>query len=153
MRKSTIVLISVLLLIVVVGLTSPISAVSRKPVVARIIDGDTLVMSDKKHVRLAGINAPERKACGYVDATAALTKLAPIGSTVALVKPSKAKDKYGRELAVVFNGSTNVNYELVLNGYVHTFMLRGVGNLSTSFLAAESVARNAGRGLWGKCEW
>lgn len=44
--------------------------------VTRVIDGDTLTVSDGNTVRLIGIDTPERRQCGYRDATLNLECLA-----------------------------------------------------------------------------
>ncbi len=69
--------------------------------VARVIDGDTVELTDKTTIRVAGIDTPERGQCGYTEATAALRTLVT-GHDVTLVKAGKSNaDRYGRLIRYV----------------------------------------------------
>lgn len=75
--------------------------------VERWIDGDTPVLSIRRHatleenavqIRVDGINAIEIRDAFGAEAKSYAESLAPIGSTVVLVERNK-REKYGRELA------------------------------------------------------
>jgi endonuclease YncB( thermonuclease family) len=70
---------------------------ARTVVVARVVDGDTVDLSDGRTVRLAGIDTPEVGECGYRPATAALERLV-LGRRVRLVASDEDRDRYGRLL-------------------------------------------------------
>ncbi len=67
--------------------------------VSHVVDGDTLDVEQVGRVRLVGIDTPEQHACGYDQATAAMTDLDQ-GRTVQLVHPAGLADTdpYGRLL-------------------------------------------------------
>ena len=48
--------------------------------VIRVIDGDTVVISNNQRVRLIGIDTPEKGQCGFDEAKQALEKLLSLGS-------------------------------------------------------------------------
>jgi endonuclease YncB( thermonuclease family) len=66
-------------------------------------DGDTVVTTAGTTVRLVGINAPDKSACGYKPATRLAESLAPPGATITLTDPGTGDDKddYGRLLRYV----------------------------------------------------
>jgi micrococcal nuclease len=76
--------------------------------VVRIIDGDTFVADldlgwfiwrRTMHIRLLGIDTPERGQEGWAEATLKLTLALPLGSLVWL--ESEKLDSFGRTLGVV----------------------------------------------------
>lgn len=94
-----------------------------------VVDGDTinvegLQIFDLRHqksqvfegigrIRLSGVNTPERGQTGYQEAKDFVTSLC-LGKTVGLdIDDARHYDKYGRTLAVVYAGDTNVNAELL----------------------------------------
>jgi micrococcal nuclease len=122
--------------------------------VARVIDGDTLVLQGGVRVRVLGIDAPEMEKEGRPadflahKAKAALRDLT-LGQTVRLEYDRQRYDHYGRLLAYLFlPDNTFVNAELVRQGlalvYFHSpnFKYRDV------LLAAQREALEAQRGIW-----
>ncbi len=82
-----------------------------------VIDGDTLNVEGVGRIRLVGINAPEKGEPGYIEAKNFLES-ACLGKIVYLdIDDEKNYDRYGRILAVVYVGSTNINEELLQRGY------------------------------------
>ena len=88
--------------------------------VIRVIDGDTLVVdidlglrvwARGQHVRLLGINMPERVTTLGILATSQLGDLV-YARTVLLRTVKDRDDKYGRLLATVWVGEVNVNKEM-----------------------------------------
>ena len=79
----------------------------RKETVTRVIDGDTFeTASRKKSVRLANVNAPEKKQKGGGAATKALRNLIK-GQKVTV--DTVARDVYGRAVANVKVDGKSVN--------------------------------------------
>jgi endonuclease YncB( thermonuclease family) len=80
-------------------------------------DGDTVV-TDLGTIRLIGVNAPDRKECGYHAATRLAERLAPAGSTVTLDDPDSVQetDDYGRLLRYVLVGTTDVGLRQIKAG-------------------------------------
>lgn len=97
--------------------------IERTAVVLRVIDGDTLDLTNEERVRLVGINAPELHPPepGALEAKEFLENLCPPGTLVGLnVDDMKPHDVYGRTLAVVYvevgENWVNVNAELLRRG-------------------------------------
>ena len=111
-----------------------------------VIDGDSVrVAADGQslNVRLLGINAPEQDECWSEEATAALEQ-ALAGRNNSIV--GAEEDQYGRLLAYVYSGATNVNYGLVLDGSAIAIAVDHED--LPDFLAAEEEAISLERGLW-----
>jgi endonuclease YncB( thermonuclease family) len=123
--------------------------------VERIIDGDTLVLRSREHVRLVQIDAPESGEECYADAaTRELTHLAPPGTRVTLETDPllDRMDRYGRLLRYIRIGDANVNLVLVRRGAATPWFYRGDrGRYASRLLAAVAAARTEQRGLWGAC--
>ncbi len=133
-------------------------ALSNYFLVTRAIDGDTIELETGKHVRYIGINTPEsvhpRKAvqCFGHEAAERNRQLVE-GEYVRLVKDVSETDRYGRLLRYVYlKNGTFINLELVKEGYAHAATWPPDVNYSLQFVAAERIAREEGRGLWGACK-
>src|SRR4029450_4880871 len=89
-------------------------------VIARVIDADTVALSNGKKVRLVQIDTPELGGgeCYSQAARRALLRLTPVGSPVLLeADPALDRvDRYGRLLRYVKGDGVNVNIRLVLVG-------------------------------------
>lgn len=129
------------------ALTQPVPAV-----VDRIIDGDTLVIQDGRHVRLLGVDTPEKGQCWAKEATTALTTLTPPGTTVTLTPdPTQASlDKYGRTLAYVDSPATgDAGEQLARQGAARVYVFHGKPvSRAATYTAAEQLARSNGLGIW-----
>ncbi|MCL5030119.1 MAG: thermonuclease family protein [Bacteroidetes bacterium] len=80
---------------------------SIKSTVARVIDGDTFVLSDSQHVRMLGINTPEiarlnKPAQPFADSAAHFVKTLIEGKQVRLTFDENTYDIFGRVLAYVW---------------------------------------------------
>ena len=117
---------------------------------ARVVDGDSLVV-EAIRIRLHGIDAPELQqhchgqrrvpmACGEM-ARSALRGL--IASNTVHCVP-ETRDRYHRIVAVCRVGELDLGREMVRLGWARAFL-----QYSDRYLAQESDARAAGRGLWG----
>lgn len=121
--------------------------------VQKVIDGDTLALVNGEHVRLIGIDSPERhhpelpvqrfsrEAADYLLKTLD-------GQNVTLeIIPGEERDTYHRLLAYVYAGKTMLNEEMIRNGYAFAYG-KGTHPRLTQFLQMENEARRAHRGLW-----
>ncbi|MEM7067976.1 MAG: thermonuclease family protein [Pseudomonadota bacterium] len=114
---------------------------------ARVIDGDSLVV-DGQEVRLFGIDAPEyRQICNLEKGKAGsypcgansaryLRKM--VGSGL-VTCTGNGKDKYERLLAVCTIGETELNREMVLQGWAVSF---------GDYVSEEQDAESRATGLW-----
>lgn len=123
--------------------------------VARIVDGDTLVLRGGARVRLLQIDAPEAGRECYARAAAReLAGLAPVGAEIVLEPDPRLDpvDRYGRLLRYLRVGAVNVNVELVRRGAAAPYFYGGDrGRYAPRLLAAVAEARAARRGMWGAC--
>jgi len=122
-------------------------------VVKRVIDGDTLELSDGRRLRYIGINAPEvssenGKTCFSREATEK-NKMLVEGKIIRMAKDISDMDKYGRLLRYVWSGDIFVNETLVRDGYAHASTFPPDVLYKDVFLAAEKQARAEMIGLWG----
>jgi endonuclease YncB( thermonuclease family) len=124
--------------------------------VATVLDGDTIVLQDGRHVRLVQLDAPEtdERECYADQARTALYRLVPPGTEVEIeTDPALDKvDRFGRTLAYVEKEGTNINLELVRAGAAAPWFFQGDrGRYASDFLEAGQDARKHRRGLWGVC--
>ena len=122
-------------------------------------DGDTIRVStpsgtSKTTVRLACIDAPEtsqvlgidaRQVLG-IDARQALQAELPIGTEIGL-RP-KATDRYGRTVAEVLRGNTNINQALVAAGAAFVYWQYIEGCDRETYSRLENEARLKSLGIW-----
>ncbi|WP_345214207.1 thermonuclease family protein [Mucilaginibacter gynuensis] len=116
--------------------------------VVKIKDGDTieLLSSDFKNItiRLAEIDCPE-KAQAYGQAARQFTAQLCFGKEVRI--QGGTQDRYGRTVAtVLLTDGTNINNELVKNGYAWQYKAYSKNN--PELAALEQQAREAHLGLW-----
>ena len=113
-------------------------------------DGDTITVTEgsgRIKVRLACIDAPETSQSPYgMEARRALQGLLPIGSQVTL--RTKATDRYGRSIAEVLKGSTNINQSLVGSGNAFVYWQYISGCDRQTYSRLENNARLKGVGVW-----
>lgn len=99
--------------------TSALPATTALPrlTVARVVDGDTIDLSDGTTVRLIGIDAPERGVCGHGEATSRLRQLVE-GKAVTLVPGARQdRDRYGRLLRYVEVDGLDVDLTMIREGH------------------------------------
>ena len=126
--------------------------------VASVTDGDSLVLSDGRRVRLAQVDGPEYSECFSSEATTYL-RAAVGGRDVFLRRPPAAPvfDTYGRTVAEVLIMSSDtlisVNESIIRDGYgeYNESYAWEDPKLATRLAAAELEAKSAGRGLWSGC--
>ncbi|MBI3343300.1 MAG: thermonuclease family protein [Gammaproteobacteria bacterium] len=128
--------------------------------VAHVHDGDTVMLSDGRKLRLIGIDTPELSRDGRPaeplaeEAAAALRKLLADQTTIGLRLDAEPRDHYQRSLAHLFlQDGRSVEVWLLERGLATLFIVPpNVWNMSC-YIAAEQHARDAGRGLWARAEY
>ncbi|MEJ6820774.1 thermonuclease family protein [Pseudomonas sp. LF-5] len=124
--------------------------------VQRVVDGDTVRLSDGRSVRMIGLNTPELGKQGRSDepfAVAARQRLQALiddsGGQVVVLPGKQAKDHYGRTLAHLYNVSgANLEAQMLADGLGFQVAVAPNVDLVACQQAAERSARQAGRGLW-----
>lgn len=125
-------------------------------VVVGVTDGDTVTVVDDSQrlwkVRLAGIDAPEKRQAFGQQSTEALTKRL-FGQQV-IIEAGKA-DRYGRTVGKVMLSGRDVNLELVSAGLAwHYKKYQREQSIEdrASYESAEREARLHGLGLWQQAD-
>ena len=132
------------------SITTPVAAAEFK--VLSVGDGDTIRVSSpsgtgKTTVRLACIDAPETSQAPYGNAARqALQEQLPIGTEISL--RTKATDRYGRTVAEVMVGTTNINQELVAAGAAFVYWQYIEGCDRETYSRLENEARLQSIGVW-----
>ncbi len=151
-------LASVLLaMLVLAGSTSWAAAEGGKTRVfcKRVIDGDTIVLSDGRHVRYLEINAPEIRH-GYKpgepygrEATSLNKKLVEGKPIDIIVARQETHDQYDRLIAHVFTVDGRLVSEILLGkGLAHCCFYQRPDSYARRLLDAQRSAIMAGRGIW-----
>ena len=116
---------------------------------ASVIDGDTLEVRGRR-IRLHGIDAPEsRQRCedgtrqSYRCGQRAALALADRIGRAPVTCETRDTDRYGRLIAVCYQGTTDLNAWLVTGGHAVAYR-----RYSTDYVGEERLARAARRGLW-----
>ena len=112
-----------------------------------VVDGDTLVLEGKIRVRLRHVDAPELKYCGGSEAKKALEKLV-VGKNVRLEE--QIPDQYGRSMALIYNGNTLINKELLKSGWVRYHY--DVTTVADELKVEADKVKNQQLGIFGKCQ-
>lgn len=134
----------------------------KSAIVHHIIDGDTLVLTDGKKIRLLGINTPEvnlkkpqqSQPLG-ISARSRLQELIPDGSEVTLIFDQRKKDRYKRLLAFVrYRNKHGVEIDtgevLLKEGLAWQYLILPNQLCWENYRHAESIAYNRQSGVWDK---
>jgi endonuclease YncB( thermonuclease family) len=124
--------------------------------VQRVVDGDTLRLSDGRSVRMIGLNTPELGKNGRSDEPFAVVArkrlealVAASDGQVGLLPGKESKDHYGRTLAHVYGADgTNLEAQMLAEGLGFQVAVAPNVDLVTCQQAAENSARQAGLGVW-----
>ncbi|WP_131108227.1 thermonuclease family protein [Pseudomonas sp. Sample_10] len=124
--------------------------------VQRVVDGDTLRLSDGRNVRMIGLNTPELGKKGRSDepfAVAARKRLedlvAASDGRVGLRPGKESKDRYGRTLAHVYGADgANLEAQMLAEGLGFLVAVAPNTDLIDCQQAAERGARHSGLGVW-----
>lgn len=151
MQKRHALIISLLITFIIIVIClffSPSFAQSKKEtaVIARVIDGDTLVLKDNRTLRLLNINAPEKDTLLAIPAYEFLKKLENKEIKVQIT----SKDKYNRYLARIY-APDYLNLELVKQGFSSKFLVDK--NELKDFAKAERNAINNEKGIWKRSQY
>lgn len=112
--------------------------------IIKIYDGDTITaltsQKEKIKIRLYGIDAPELK---QPFGKASKRHLIDLISNKSLNINEKGKDKYGRTLAVLYNGDKDINAQMVIDGYAWAY-----DKFSKDYVTFQQNAQLLKKGLW-----
>ena len=113
----------------------------------RVLDGDSVLLTDGNEVRYLGINADEADD-PFSEKARTLNRRLVEGKQVQLAGDRERHDRYGRILAYVYVGDQFVNAELVRAGLAHLFLF-GPLREEPALAALQREARAGRRGMWG----
>jgi endonuclease YncB( thermonuclease family) len=128
--------------------------------VARVVDGETLLLDEGRRLRLIGALAPRAGDVGAAagswppenEARAALATLAE-GRSVALWHDRRQRDRYGQLLAHVTIGSDWLQGTLVARGLARAYGRPGSDACAEALAKLERRAREDGLGLWANAAY
>jgi micrococcal nuclease len=122
--------------------------------VKRVIDGDTIVLADGRHVRYIGINAPELESKSgpaerFGPEARDFNRKLMAGEKVRLEFDCERHDQYGRVLAYVFlPDGTFVNAELIKSGNAYCVFRRPNTKYDSLLLRLQQKAMAGKAGMW-----
>ncbi len=126
--------------------------------VSRVVDGDTIELSNRETVRYIGIDTPEirekenaewvYKPRPYAEEAKEFNQRLVEGKSVRLEFDVQKRDKYKRLLAYVYRGDKMVNIEMVREGFAMIYTYPPNLKYSQRFLDAQKEARDNKKGLW-----
>lgn len=121
-------------------------------VILRVVDGDTVLLVDdsgtKHMIRLAGIDAPETRMAFGDLSKKALMSLTMHHRVSAI---SSKRDKYGRSIATLYAGGSDVNLKLIQLGFAWhytQYAREQTKDDAHSYAETEQAARAQRVGLW-----
>lgn len=129
---------------------------SESATVKRVVDGDTIELTDGRKVRYIGIDTPEivdpksPVQCFGKEASDENKRLVD-GKTIKLEKDVSQTDKFGRLLRYVYIGDVFVNDSLVRQGFAHASTFPPDVRFAEQFRIAQREAQEHNRGLWNSC--
>ena len=121
--------------------------------IARVIDGDTVVLDDQRHVRLVGIDSPEtshpdQPVQKYGEEAKKYLKQRIEGRMCVLeYETTNEKDVYGRTLAMIFLDGDNINAEMIKQGLAYAYV-KDPNSRTKDFPVLENIAKKFRKGLW-----
>jgi endonuclease YncB( thermonuclease family) len=117
--------------------------------VISVADGDTITILTQQHeqikIRLSAVDTPE-KGQAFGQKSKDFTSSMVAGKNVSI--KSETIDKYGRSVAMVFVNGSNVNEQIVKQGYGWVYRKYCKGAFCNDWLELEKQARNSQIGLW-----
>ena len=124
--------------------------------VARVTDGDTIVLEDGRRVRVIGVNALEMNSKAAEDQIWADTAKTALNSwigdkPVKLVIGKSEHDRYGRTLAhLLLENGRNAAEKLIENGLALAVSVGKNSACAEHFQQIENQTRQNKRGIWQK---
>jgi len=147
------------------------AATGDKAFIARVVDGDTVKLSDGRRVRLIGVDTPElhysEKLLRDADRSrrdiksvqemgrkaADFTRRLCEGRAVRIETDVRKLDKYGRLLAYLYlEDGTFINAKIIEEGYGQVMTIPPDVKYADYFLKMERDARQKRKGLWAVTE-
>jgi micrococcal nuclease len=124
-------------------------------IVAKVVDGDTVVLEDGTKIRYLLVDTPETT-MGHHDCygqeAADFNSSVVLGQTVGLTYDVECKDMYGRLLAYVSIEGRELNALLIERGYGKVLHIPPDGDSKVdAYKELQTEAKAAGRGGWGYC--
>ena len=159
LRLSALALVVALLAIGAGSARRSLAAPSGLERIDRVVDGDTVDLTNGAKIRLVQIDTPEvyfGVECYGPQASAETKRLLPPGTEVRLAAEpaTDSVDSYGRLLRYVFRASDglDVNVFLVAHGYAAPYFYDGRRGRYAEVLTRDALAARARHeGLWGAC--
>ncbi len=127
--------------------------------VTRVYDGDTIILEDKKHVRLLGINTPEIESRQRVEEPGGVAAKKWLQAQlqenkVYLEFDQIKRDKYKRLLAHVFlPDGRHLNLSLLENGLAVISIIPPNGRYTDKLIQAQQHAEKLKLGIWAMPEY
>jgi micrococcal nuclease len=151
MKKTCFLLYMLFLTFIVMGRLS----VAQEEVKVRwVIDGDTIILTNGRHVRYIGINTPEiehehQKAEPYGYHAKKYNEKLVFSKTVRLQFDKERHDHFGRLLAYVFlPDGTFINQAMIAQGYAYLLPQKPNIKYAKILLQAQREAMSAKKGMW-----
>lgn len=127
----------------------PITAQAWTAKVVNVTDGDTIKVYNadlgQVKIRLYGIDTPEKRQ-PYGKAAGKYLASLIAGATVEV--ESVTKDRYGRTVGIVWDSETNINQQMVQDGYAWVYKRYCDKPFCVEWIALEGKARSSRIGLW-----
>ena len=140
-------------------------AQSESVTIVNVSDGDTVKLSDKRSIRLCGIDSPEIKhgkkpgQPGGEEAKKFLESLVQKSKGRAYLVETD-RDRYGRTVGEIFlriddapGGEVNVNSEMVMSGNAYFYRQYSKCPNADRFEVAENIAKKSSAGVWAHPEY
>lgn len=127
---------------------------SEELTVTRVVDGDTVILSNGEYLRYTGIDTPEifpEVEC-YAQAATQRNKELVEGKVVRLVRDVSDRDKFGRLLRYVYVDEVFVNQLLVEEGFATAVVYPPDIAYADEFTSAQTAAQSLHKGMWKKCQ-
>ena len=136
--------------------TSPLLSLPEKATVKWVYDGDTVLLTDKRKIRLIGIDTPEvrhhkqKRQAFSGEAREALRELLKRDNYHVLLRfGPEEKDRYARILAHVFTrGGINISEWLLERGLAQTLSIPPNVLLANCYKRAEVFAQKKSLNIW-----
>ncbi len=126
--------------------------------VTDVVDGDTIDVrkpnGSTERIRILGIDTPEVYGgieCGGRAASSLMKRLARGKVSVKTDAKQPKRDRYGRLLAYVSRGGTDLGRRMVSKGRAKVYVVGSRFSRFRSYKQAERLARAGSRGTWGTC--
>ena len=138
--------------------STPEASVSAEIVVVkRVVDGDTIELTDGRKVRYIGIDTPElhhptKKVQCFGQEAMIKNKELVEGKTIKMEKDVSETDRYKRLLRYIYVGDVFVNEYLAREGYASQSTFPPDVKYAELFRTAAEDAREKNKGLWKACK-